>query len=58
LISQNYFIEERKLQLSKLISDVGRGGEDRTLTKNVVDLKVICDMLEEEYTENQSQIGV
>ncbi|CAK81584.1 unnamed protein product (macronuclear) [Paramecium tetraurelia] len=48
VISLNFYIEERKLQLANLISDTGPNGEDRVLIKAVADFKQICDLLEEE----------
>ncbi|CAD8068555.1 unnamed protein product [Paramecium primaurelia] len=48
VIGLNFFIEERKLQLSNLINDTGPNGEDRVLIKAVADFKQICDLLEEE----------
>ncbi|CAD8086872.1 unnamed protein product [Paramecium sonneborni] len=48
VISLNFYMEERKLQLANLISDTGPNGEDRVLIKAVADFKQICDLLEEE----------
>ncbi|CAD8098371.1 unnamed protein product [Paramecium sonneborni] len=48
VIGLNFYIEERKLQLSNLINDTGPNGEDRVLIKAVADFKQICDLLEEE----------
>ncbi|KAM3127404.1 hypothetical protein pb186bvf_020485 [Paramecium bursaria] len=56
MIGLNYFIEERKIQLSKLVSDIGQNGEDRVIVKAVADLKQICDLVEEEFSKNQQII--
>ncbi|CAD8098987.1 unnamed protein product [Paramecium sonneborni] len=56
VISLNFYIEERKLQLSNLINDTGPNGEDRVLIKAVADFKQICDLLEEELLRMNNTI--
>ncbi|CAK74346.1 unnamed protein product (macronuclear) [Paramecium tetraurelia] len=58
VIGLNFFIEERKLQLSNLINDTGPNGEDRVLVKAVADFKQICDLLEEEILRLNNTIVV
>ncbi|CAD8107644.1 unnamed protein product [Paramecium sonneborni] len=56
LIEINVYIEERKMQLCKYLSDVGPNGEDLILIKAVGDLQQICDLIGDETKRLRAQI--